>query len=166
MPDARGPLFSQPVDVMHVGRDGTSIVIRPDEANRHALANALDLPSIAMLEGRFRLASAGGGHVSVTGTVVAAIEQTCVLTLDPFPVSIEETVDVDFAPASGVPPVDETDPPDEIVDGRIDLGALTAELLAMALDPFPRKPGAVFDYKDPADVEENPFAALASLKPK
>ena len=58
------------------------------------------------------------------------------------------------------------DPPDLIIDGHIDLGAVTVEFLALGLDPFPRKPDATFDYVDPADEKENPFAKLIKLVPK
>ena len=57
------------------------------------------------------------------------------------------------------------EPPDVIVDGKIDLGALTAEALALALDPYPKKPGVAFvDVMEPEDLSESPFAALARLK--
>ena len=56
------------------------------------------------------------------------------------------------------------EPPDEIVNGQIDLGALTAEFLALGLDPYPRKPGVDFNYRDPADEKDSPFAALSKLK--
>ena len=63
------------------------------------------------------------------------------------------------------PAHEEDDPPDPIVDGKIDLGALAAEFVALALDPYPRKPGARFE---PVDVEPDreriPFAGLARLK--
>ena len=45
---------------------------------------------------------------------------------------------------------------------KIDLGAVVAEFLALGLDPYPRKPGVDFDFKDPADAEMSPFAALKS----
>ncbi|WP_236627552.1 hypothetical protein [Caulobacter sp. B11] len=38
------------------------------------------------------------------------------------------------------------------------------EHLALELDPFPRKPGAVF-VAPPEPVELSPFAALKRLKP-
>jgi len=38
----------------------------------------------------------------------------------------------------------DADAPDPLVDGRIDLGAIVAEFFALALDPYPRKPGARF----------------------
>lgn len=58
----------------------------------------------------------------------------------------------------------EEDPPDPIIDGRIDLGALAAEFLALGLDPYPRKPGVVFEPIESEPEEESPFAALARLR--
>ena len=56
------------------------------------------------------------------------------------------------------------DPPDLIVDGRIDLGALAAEFLALWLDPYPRKPGAAFEPGEEEAGRDSPFAALARLR--
>ena len=47
----------------------------------------------------------------------------------------------------------------------IDVAAYVVEHLALEIDPFPRKPGAAFDYSPP-DKEESPFAVLKNLKPK
>ena len=58
------------------------------------------------------------------------------------------------------------DPPDPIVDGKIDLGALAAEFLALGLDPYPRKPGVAFDPPEPQGGRDSPFAALAEPKKK
>ena len=60
------------------------------------------------------------------------------------------------------------DEPDLIIDGKIDLGALTAEFFALGLDPYPRRPEAVLD-REPSNSEptNSPFAALAERgKPK
>ena len=40
---------------------------------------------------------------------------------------------------------EDADIPDPIVGGRIDFGVLTAEFLALGLDPYPRKPGMAFE---------------------
>lgn len=70
-------------------------------------------------------------------------------------------------------PVDEEDlaesedPPDPIVGGRIDLGALAAEHVALGLDPYPRKPGARFEAPEAGDDDaaaDSPFAVLGKLK--
>ena len=57
------------------------------------------------------------------------------------------------------------DPPEPIVDGIIDLGRLATDALFLAIDPYPRKPDAVFEPSvEAADPEDHPFAALKALK--
>ena len=62
------------------------------------------------------------------------------------------------------------DPPVAIVGGKIDLGAFAAEVLASAINPYPRKAGVAFDWRDAKDAADGPatgpFAKLAELKPK
>ena len=121
-----------------------------------------------------------GRAVTVTGTVEGDVVQTCVVTLEPFPAHVSEAVEVKFVSPPALPrgaKMPEEPPghherqtsleePDAIVDGRIDLGALTAEFLALGLDPYPRKPGAAFAFEDaPRGPEGSPFAALGRLKP-
>lgn len=68
-------------------------------------------------------------------------------------------------PAPEFPAHEEDDPPDAIVDGKIDLGALAAEFMALGLDPYPRKPGAEFAaVQDDEPADESPFARLGQLK--
>ena len=55
-------------------------------------------------------------------------------------------------------PIEE--PPDPIIEGRIDLGALAAEFLALGLDPYPRKPGVDFAAPADASAPASPFAVL------
>ncbi|HZH53474.1 MAG TPA: DUF177 domain-containing protein [Microvirga sp.] len=168
-PDTVGPL-SRPVDVMNLPPQGSEVHVQTTEEERAALAKDFGLPSIRSLIGDFKLKSSVKG-VHVTGTVRAEVTQICVVTLDPFDSTISEEVEVDFAESSGIPPeppteMHEYEPPDEILNGQIDLGALTAEFLALGLDPYPRKPGVDFQYRDPADTDDSPFAALAKLKGK
>jgi hypothetical protein len=63
------------------------------------------------------------------------------------------------------PDVEIPDPPEPIVKGIIDLGRLATDALFLGLDPYPRKPDAVFDpLIAPVDPDEHPFAALKVLK--
>jgi hypothetical protein len=45
----------------------------------------------------------------------------------------------------------------------VDLGALATEFLLLGLDPYPRKPGAVFEPPRDNRPEPGPFAGLAGL---
>jgi uncharacterized metal-binding protein YceD (DUF177 family) len=166
-PETVGPL-SRLVDVGRVPPRGqeVQIVATPEECA--ALARDFGLPAIQALSGNYQLKTSAKG-INVTGLVKASITQICVMTLEPFDSIIEEEVEVDFAEPSGMPAESPTDineynPPDEIVNGQIDLGALTSEFLALGLDPYPRKPGIDFSYQDPSDEKDSPFAALGKLK--
>ena len=166
-PETVGPL-SRLVDIMRIPPRGQEVHVEATAEECAALARDFGLPGIQALSGDYHLqASAKGIHV--TGAVKASITQICVTTLESFDSMIEEEVEVDFAEPSGMPaepPTDihEYEPPDEIVNGQIDLGALTAEFLVLGLDPYPRKPGVDFSYRDPADEKDSPFAALNKLK--
>ena len=166
-PETVGPL-SRLIDVMRIPPRGQEVHVEATAEECAALARDFGLPGIEALSGDYLLkASAKGIHV--TGVVKASITQICVMTLEPFDSTIEEEVEVDFAEPSGMPAepptdINEYEPPDEIVNGQIDLGALTAEFLALGLDPYPRKPGVDFSYKDPGDEKDSPFAALNKLK--
>lgn len=166
MTDDALPL-SRLVPVDRLPARGEAVRVEATEAERAALAEAFKLPAIHALVGEFRV---GGDtrRASVSGEVRGRVTQTCVVTLEPFEAEVVEAVDVDFAPASAPTTEEEAalreiDPPDEIVDGRIDLGALTAEFLALGLDPYPRKPGAEFAPVI-EDEDASPFDELKALK--
>ena len=62
---------------------------------------------------------------------------------------------------------DQPDPPDPIIDDKIDLGAAAVEFLALSLDPYPKKPGVHFNdmlVGEDDEAEPSPFAALGRLK--
>jgi uncharacterized metal-binding protein YceD (DUF177 family) len=166
-PDSVGPL-SRPQDVTNVPPQGIQVHVEATAEECAALAKDFKLPAIHALSGDYKLTGSAKG-VHVAGQVRASVTQTCVVSLDPFDSVIEEEVEVDFAQPQGMPAeppteMHEYEPPDEIINGQIDLGALTAEFLALGLDPYPRKPGVDFEYKHGDDRKDSPFAALNKLK--
>jgi uncharacterized metal-binding protein YceD (DUF177 family) len=170
------PPFSRRVRVDALPAEGLFQTIEASPEERAALAALNRLPSIASLAATFAMRRSGRGGVRVTGEVHAEVTQVCVVSLEPLAATVDEPVDVRFAPAEDVRPprrggdemaeVDGEDPPDPIVDGKIDLGALAAEFLALGLDPYPRKPGVAFDPPEPQGGQDSPFAALAKPKQK
>ena len=162
-----GPL-SRPVSVDNLPAQGIEATVEATAEECAALAKDFKLPAIRRLAGRFKLA---GTHerVRVTGRIEAEITQVCVVTLEEFESILEEEVEVDFSAPDSLPLTTgesehEYEPPDEIVNGQIDLGSLTAEFLALGLDPYPRKPGVDFAYEPKEDRSDGPFAALGQLK--
>ena len=162
-PDGTAPL-SRPVAVHDLPERGTDVTVEASADERAALAREFGIPGIQALVGTFHL-SGTPRRVRVSGRVEASVTQICVVTLDPFDSEVREEVEVDFAmPGAVEAAAGGQEAPDEIVDGAIDLGALTAEFLALGLPPYPRKPGVDFDYKAEDDKPESPFAALDKLK--
>ena len=169
----------RPVVAASVPAAGVEIRVEPTAQERAALARALGLAEVVSCTGRFRLAARSGGIIAVTGEVVAEVMALCVVTLEPFPLSLREPVEMTFAepaeedePRRRAPSVntltaadllDADDPPDPIENGQIDLGKVTTEFMALALPVYPRAPGAAY-VEDSADAEASPFAALSRLK--
>jgi hypothetical protein len=160
--------LSRPIDVGRLPRGRAEVAVEATPEECAALARDFEIPSVRDLVGRFVL-SGTLSRLTVTGTVEAVATQVCTVTLEPFETTVREPVEVVF---SDVPPPDEDEegtsegapePPDPIVNGRIDLGALTAEFLALGLDPYPRKPGADFEPIAPGP-EGSPFDALRRLR--
>ena len=180
-PDAAPALpLHRPVRVEEIKLRGSRISIQAEPAELAGIALMLDLPSVELLEGRYVL-SRSGERVKLEGEIKARLHQACIVTLDAFPVALAVPLKLDFAPEAPENPrrksagedegeidievrLNEDDPPEPIVDGVIDLGAVTLEFLALALDPYPRKPGATFAEPAPEAPPESPFAALARLK--
>lgn len=167
-PDSVGPL-SRPFSVRQLPGRGTKVVVEATPEERAALAADLGLPSIESLVGDYQVTGTPD-RVRVRGRLQASVIQTCVVTLEDFTSQLEEEVEVEFAPPSEGAALEaggefETnlDAPDELIGDRIDLGAITAEFLALSLDPYPRKPGAELPADQSGEGETSPFSALAGL---
>jgi len=166
-------LWSVPVRVDRIPEGGRDFALHADVETRQALARTAGVLDISRLDAAFDVTRAGRDGVRVSGTVSARVRQTCAVTLEPLDSDIAETVDLVFLPqdqaaastaASHEVAPDAPDPPEPIVDGVLDLGAIATEFLILGIDPYPRKPGAVFASQEPAeDAAAHPFAALAAL---
>lgn len=162
--------FSHSVRVVDLPPHGLALTLTPDAATCAALARHVGVLAVSDLSARLHFAPEGKENVHVTGRLTATVRQTCGVTLDPFDAPLDEVIDVQFAPAGSHVPApaeadeEEIDPPDEIVEGSIDAGALVSEFLALGIDPYPRKPGAVFEPPAEDAAAASPFSALSRLK--
>lgn len=158
--------FSEIIRVNEIGA-GIERRLVADESQRSKLAKALDLAECGRFEADLSLAPAIIGW-RLSGRIQAEAVQTCGITLEPLPVSIDarfqvDLVEADPAPSDGEVEVSmDEDGPDLIEEGRIDLGQYAVEQLALNLDPFPRKPGAEFVQPDEPE-EQSPFAVLKAF---
>ncbi|MBY0337106.1 MAG: DUF177 domain-containing protein [Acetobacteraceae bacterium] len=160
------PEFSHPLVLERVPRGGLRLRLAADAAARERLAKRFGLLSLGRLEAELALRPVEGGRVAVTGRLSAAVEQPCVVTLEPVAQEVEEAVEWLLLP-DGIEPTEDLDSegPDEIESeaGVADLGEALAQQLSLALDPFPRAPGAELPEAYRGE-DTGPFAALARLR--
>jgi uncharacterized metal-binding protein YceD (DUF177 family) len=141
------PELSRPFAIDRMG-EATRVTVEATFAEREAVARRL-------------------GIVQADGALQARVTQTCVVSNEDFDTEIAEDFDIRFVPEGMESDDIDLDAPDEIpyAGATIDLGEATTEQLALALDPFPKKPGAAVA----AGAQEpmpGPFAAVARLPRK
>jgi uncharacterized metal-binding protein YceD (DUF177 family) len=142
-----------------------------DAGVRTTLARMANVEAVPRLEAAFDVTRYGRDGLQVSGTVSASVRQICVVTLEPLDNEIREPIDLTFVPgdAASTPAREEDlgahEPPERLIDGGVDLGAIAAEFLILGIDPYPRREGAVFTAPEKSDdAADHPFAALAQLK--
>jgi uncharacterized metal-binding protein YceD (DUF177 family) len=169
------PIWSRKVAVEDVPESGLHVDLEADGPTRAAIAQAAGLRDLMRLEASFDLSRHGRGGLRVDGEMSATVGQTCVVSLEPTESDIHESIDLVFTPSSGATLADESgeatmrfgdaEPPEPLIGGEVDLGAIVTEFLMLGIDPYPRKEGVEFEppagHDDPTD---HPFAALAALK--
>jgi uncharacterized metal-binding protein YceD (DUF177 family) len=178
------PPFSRPIAVDSVGEGGQRLKFEASAAECAALAKQDALDGLRDLTVEAELFRRGRDRLLVRGKVKAVVTQSCVVSLEPFEAPLEEIFEIEFAPQAEAEAAYEKamaeieaaqdkaaalaaqpDPPDPIIDGKVDLGVIAAEFLALGLDPHPRKPGASFEeIVDPLAEKLSPFAALERFK--
>lgn len=172
------PALSRPLAVSDIPPEGFEIEISTTEAERAALADLNDLPAISSLTASLRARRWRGEGMELEGEIRARLRQNCVVSLTEFETDIVAPLHIRFAPpeepgrsrARGVAsrdngPADDhdpfgEDPPDQLIGGAVDLGAVISEFLTLSLDPYPRMPGAEFSEPAPNLERVSPFAAL------
>jgi uncharacterized metal-binding protein YceD (DUF177 family) len=150
---------------------GKRFALVADSQIRAAVARLAGLRDLPRLEANLEVGRQGAG-LRVTGRVSATVGQNCVATLEPLANEVDEEIDVLFAPRSAAEKagdeagaiVERDRDTEPLIDGRIDLGALATEFLILGLDPYPRKPGAVFQPPQDVSPDEGPFTALGALR--
>jgi len=159
------PELHRPIAADHIGSAGLAVTVEATADELAALARRMGLPAVLSLTCTFHLHRDTTHRLVAQGHLHAEVMQTCVVSLEDFRAAVEEHFSVYFLRAGEETADDDPAAPDEIIyeNGVIDLGEAAAEQLALALDPYPRAPGA--ELPDCAnDPEEHQLAALAALK--
>jgi hypothetical protein len=160
-----------PVAVEEIAETGQHFDLVAEPSVRAAIAKVAGLRDLPRFEANFDVTRRGGG-LHVVGSISATVGQNCVVTLEPLANEVEETIDLVFEPSQRLAESAENEgqqrgvkwnDPELLVGGIVDLGALATEFLILGMDPYPRKPGAVFAPPQDAKRDQGPFAALGRL---
>ncbi|HRD75032.1 MAG TPA: DUF177 domain-containing protein [Hyphomicrobiaceae bacterium] len=160
-----------------IGPKGVRVERAASEAECAAIARQIGIRGCRSLAVKYQIRPMAGGAYFADGKLRATVTQSCVITLEPVEETIEEPFTVEFRDASEIEAIeasemefdpDEPDDPEPIVAGRLMIGPPIIEHLILALDPYPRLPGATLDQTSTGTEasRDNPFAALAKLKPR
>lgn len=168
--------FSRPFALADLGDGEAAMEIAANSGERAALARRFGLVALVTLTATVRLRRVGNGVVALDARCVAEVVQSCVVTLEPVAARLDEAWSISFAPPASaarddvtVAPAEE-DEPEALCGDTIDVGEVVAAHVGLALDPYPRRPGAVFDAPPTEGSDDSPaaspFAALRDLHRK
>lgn len=153
---------------------GASLDIDASEPEREALKRRFGVLALPELAASVTVRPEGSGRWLVEGHLRAMVVQACGITLEP----VEQSIDEDFVLRFSREAEEVDRDTGELIVGSeaaeplegdsLDLGEIVADQLGLAIDPFPRKPGAQLTDILPAQAarsdSDSPFAPLAALK--
>lgn len=184
--------WSYPVIVEDVPAQGKDFSISPSETEKKGIAKRLNIVSLDDLKAKLFVSRSNGHVMQVSGKFEANLTQNCVVTLEPIKQEVSDEFEAWFADHNqavsfkraqhealskqemvDLPILEEDEDPEQIEDGKIDLGELVTQYLSLAIDPYPHKEGVSYENKEmPRKVQTkdtlrpNPFAALKNWRPK
>jgi uncharacterized metal-binding protein YceD (DUF177 family) len=152
----------RPIAADRIGPRGLDVTVEADAAECAALAKRMGIPDVLALTCMFCVTRERSDRFAATGHLCARVVQTCVVSLEDFEVELEEDFQIRFVPVGEeADEVDPEDPVDEVgyTGGMLDLGETAAEQLGLALDPYPRRPGATLP-EQATEHAPHPFDVL------
>ncbi len=173
--------FAYKVKVGHISANPVTVTLKANDAERAGLARIWEVDSVESLEADLHIARWKKDGVRIKGEVRADITQSCVVTLEPVKSHIRESIEQVFVPEGSklarhmlnedgemILDPEGADLPETFSGDSIDAGVLVCEFVALAIDPYPRKQGVVFEPRVEADgsddKEPSPFAVLKDWK--
>ncbi len=174
--ESKPELFDATLRVDNLPAAGKVLNVEADAGELANLTDLMQVSSVDSFSAQLAVEKFRGG-VRATGELKAQVTQPCVVTFEPVVQEIFEPVDRIFLPGADIgsdsAPGSEVfvdlegdDIPDYLSGPELDLAPLLLEVLGLAIDLYPRAPGAELpdDADDGEDESLNPFAALKGLK--
>ncbi|MBP5398930.1 MAG: DUF177 domain-containing protein [Alphaproteobacteria bacterium] len=142
--------------------------------NLQYVAKILQVPEVKFLEADFFVKNNHRNSIlNVSGHIKAELTIQSVISLETFKQGYDFDFSTDFDTKATLDSQKEEyddwdkEIPEIVIGGKIDLGDIAIEQIALKLDSYPRIKGETFNFKPDFDVNEkpeNPFAALSKLK--
>jgi uncharacterized metal-binding protein YceD (DUF177 family) len=168
--------FARPYSLDKLGDRSASMAIEANESERAALAKRFGVLGIEALSAKFKLKRVRAGRaVRLEGAVEGTLTQACVVTLAPVRQTVREKFVTLYVPEADLKPIEmdgeggvtldaflgDEELEEALPEGPLDLGEIAAQEFAVAIDPYPRSPGAAFRADWGAAPERvSPFADL------
>lgn len=166
--------FARPVRIDALGALPLRVEITATAEECAALATRFALVSVGRLDASAEIVRVGP-VIEARGVIDADVVQSCVATGQDVPATMAEAFALRFVPESDGEDAGEVELDESALDtldyvgNAIDLGEAAAQTLALALDPWPRAPGAGDTLRAAGvvdEVEMSPFAILKGLGTK
>ena len=174
--------LARPVALSTIGAGRMFQKIEATADERADLAKALELVDVVAFTAEIALHRESRGTIHLDGRIWADVVQNCVVSLEPVHQIVDEPIELRFVEDGSragksteaankeidVDPEQE-DPPEVVIGTVLDLGPIVVEHLVLAIDPYPRAPGAQppeNPLEDTADASDSPFAVLGKLSGK
>ncbi len=180
------------VRVDDVPSNGKAMELAPNQGEKKALAGRLNILELQELKAKVQLNRQAAHILHVKGKFDAKIKQACVVTLEPIETVIKDEFEAWFADEKqaisfkkaqheaqtkkellDLPILDESEAPEPMENGEIDVGDIIAQFLSLAIPPYPHKEGIEYENVEPEEpkldknpMKVNPFAALKNWRPK
>ncbi len=142
--------------------------------NLQYVAKILQIPEVKFLEADFVVKNNHRNSIlNVSGHIKAELILQSVISLETFKQDYDFDFSTDFDTKATLDSQKAEDDdwdkeiPEIVVGGKIDLGDIAIEQIALKLDNYPRMTGETFNFKPEFDINEkqdNPFTALSKLK--
>ncbi len=162
--------FSYEIVLDDLPKGGRKFLLEANDVELDAVANRLGVLAVDKLSGELWV-SATKERFSVRGRVAARLKRECVVSLEEIVEAIDEPFETEFVRRAAALENDDEeislDSPEIHEDAELDIGELLVQQLALAIDPYPRKPGvarlvAEFGVED----EASPLAQALALAAK
>lgn len=174
---SEGLPFERVFDLADLGKAGATVEIVLSDLERERLARWAGVVAVDAFKARIALTKRSPTRYALEAKLEVAIEQACVVTLEPVRSKIERVIAREMYLVSPVKralpkeatvsPASDDDVTQEIESLDYDLAEPLLEELILAIDPYPRAEGVSFEPPaDSGSADEGPFAALKALKSK